>query len=427
MKETIQIKEGTGFQQFELESDSILFRQQYPEFKAVENIEAAVTRSIENPIGCSPLKDQLKNRKCKSVLLLVDDDTRSTPQSLILPVLVDKLNEYGISDSAMKILFCLGTHRKMDKASMERRVGSEVFHRIECFNLDQSDDAFISFGSTKSGIPIEISRYALSFDYKIAIGNIIPHMYAGWAGGAKMIQPGITSAATTAETHLIAARNINGILGNPDNPVRLEMEEIARIAGLDFIINTVLDTKHNIIDIVGGDLVKAHRKGVETASPIYTIKYPSKADVVIAGATPSERDLWQGFKPLNNCGIAVRDNGVLILVIDAPEGIAPDHLELVEFGTSGTEAVLRLLDQGKVYDRVAAATYMAFWNTARRINVILVSNGITDQDAKKIGIRSVKTIEEAFKLACSVLGTNNPTVGVIPYGADVIPVLDSKC
>ena len=72
-------------------------------------------------------------------------------------------------------------------------------------------------------------------------------------------------------------------------------------------------------------------------------------------------------------------------------------------------------------------TDMAFWNTARRINVILVSNGITDQDAKKIGIRSVKTIDEAFNLACSVLGTDNPTVGVIPYGADVIPVLDSKC
>ena len=129
---------------------------------------------------------------------------------------------------------------------------------------------------------------------------------------------------------------------------------------------------------------------------------------------------------MNNCGIAVRDNGVLILVIDAPEGIAPDHLELVEFGTSGTEAVLKLLEQGRVRDRVAAATYMAFWNTARRINVILVSNGITDQGAKKIGIRSVGTIDEAFKLACSVLGTDKPTVGVIPYGADVIPVLDSE-
>lgn len=423
MRKQISVREGNGCQSIGIESDRILFEQRYSDFTEIQDVPKAIVACIEDPIGCPPLKEMLSSSGAKSVLLLVDDDTRATPQHLILPVLINKLNEYGICDDEIKILFCLGTHRRLDPASMERRVGPEVYRRIECTNLDQKSDAFISFGKTKSGTPIELNRYALSFDFKIAIGNIIPHMYAGWAGGAKMIQPGITSSATTAETHLLAAANINGILGNPDNPVRLEMEEIARIAGLDFIINTVLDTQHRVIGIVGGDCVKAHRRGVELARPIYTIEYPERADLVIAGATPSDRDLWQGFKPLNNCGITVRDGGVLILVISAPEGIAPDHRELEAFGTIGTDAVLERLKAGLVKDRVAAATYMAFWNTARRIRVILVSEGISDADAQKIGIRATDTIDRAYEMALELLGIDDPTIGVIPFGADVIPVL----
>lgn len=425
MLKQIAIREGNGFQSIGIEADRILFEQKFCDFAEIQDIAGAIERSIESPIGCPPLKDMLLSSGARSVLLMVDDDTRATPQHLILPTLVDKLNEYGIPDDRIRILFCLGTHRRLDPASMERRVGPEIYRRVECTNLDQKDDAFISFGRTKSGTPIELSRYALSFDFKIAIGNIIPHMYAGWAGGAKMVQPGITSSSTTAETHLLAAANINGILGNPDNPVRLEMEEIARIAGLDFIVNTVLDTQHRVIGIVGGDCVKAHRRGVELARPIYTIEYPRKADLVIAGATPSDRDLWQGFKPLNNCGITVRDGGVLILVISAPEKIAPDHRELEEFGTIGTDQVLERLRAGAVRDRVAAATYMAFWNTASRIKVILVSDGITDEDAKQIGIRATDTLEKAYTMAIELLGSCEISIGVIPFGADVIPVLEN--
>ena len=94
----------------------------------------------------------------------------------------------------------------------------------------------MDLGVTPLGIPIQVSRRYLESDIRIAVGNIIPHMYAGWAGGAKMVQPGVTSAVTTGRTHLIAGPLVYETLGEVDNPVRKEMEEIAVRSGLKFIL-----------------------------------------------------------------------------------------------------------------------------------------------------------------------------------------------
>ena len=106
----------------------------------------------------------------------------------------------------------------------------------------------------------------------IAVGNIIPHMYAGWAGGAKMVQPGVTSAVTTGRTHLIAGPRVYEILGNVDNEVRKEMETIAMQVGPQVHRERGARCSRSGGGIVAGDVVKAHRAGVEIARPIYTLE-----------------------------------------------------------------------------------------------------------------------------------------------------------
>jgi len=258
----------------------------------------------------------------------------------------------------------------------------------------------------------------MRYDFKIAVGNIIPHMYAGWAGGAKMVQPGVTSALTTARTHLLAAHSINNILGEVENPIRHEMEEIAVRTGLDFIVNTVIDNYNTVVAIIAGDVVAAHRSGVAIAKPIFTHEIERRVPIVIAGAHPADRDLWQGFKPLHNCGLAVENGGVLILVIEAPEGIAFDHPQLVALGTRPIDDVLHMLSDHEIKDEVAAATYMAYRATKDRVAIILVSDGISKEEALKIGAYSVKTIQEAINIADMLVGRDK--IGIIPYGADII-------
>jgi len=382
------------------------------------DLKAAVQAAIRNPIGSPPLAE-LVARHGRRTLILVDDGTRSTPQAQILPILLDELNAAGVADGDISIVVALGTHRAMTPYELIARVGEAVFARVAVGNLSQKPEDFADLGVTPLGIPIHVSRQYLEAQISIAVGNIIPHMYAGWAGGGKMVQPGVTSALTTGRTHLIAGPRVYEILGEVDNPVRREMEEIAVRSGLKFILNVVLDASGQVAAVVAGDVVRAHRAGVEIARPIYTLELPEKADIVVASSHPADRDLWQGFKPVNNCGMVVKDGGTLILLIPAPEGIAPDHTQLVDFGTASAEEVLALVAQGKVADEVAAATYLAFERTRRRVNIMLVSDGIPHSEAAKIGISATTSFPDALSAALARHG-RSARVGVITQGADIM-------
>jgi nickel-dependent lactate racemase len=209
------------------------------------------------------------------------------------------------------------------------------------------------------------------------------------------------------------------ILGAVDNPVRREMEAIAIKSGLKFIVNVVLNRDAQVVAVVAGDVVQAHRAGVEIARPIYTVNVNERADIVVASSHPADRDLWQGFKPINGCGMLVRDGGTLILLIPAPEGIAPDHPQLVALGTTPGAQVIAMVERGEIADGVAAATYLAYDQTRRRAHIVLVSNGITDDAARKIGARATNDLQAALTNALAQHGTH-ARVGVVTHGADIV-------
>jgi lactate racemase len=382
------------------------------------DIPAAVRHAIRNPIGSATL-GELVAKHGKRTLILIDDSTRSTPQKLVLPILLDELNAAGVPDSEISGMIALGTHRWMSEAEIAARVGEAVLRRISVTNMSHKREDFVDMGITPLGIPIHISRRYLETPITIAVGNIIPHMYAGWAGGAKMVQPGVTSAVTTGRTHLIAGPRVYQILGNVDNEVRKEMETIAVKSGLKFIVNVVLDASGTVAGVVAGDVIKAHRAGVEIARPIYTLELSERPDIVVASSHPADRDLWQGFKPVNNCGMLVKDGGTLILIIPAPEGIAPDHTLLVDLGTTPGDEVMELVDQGKIHDEVAAATYLAFDQTRKRIKITLVSDGIPDSEARKIGIKATTDFDESLAAALARHG-GKARIGVVTQGADIM-------
>jgi len=384
----------------------------------VTDLPGAVRAAIRSPIG-APTLPELVAQHGTNTVILVDDGTRSTPQGLILPVLLDELNAAGVPDGDITGLIALGTHRPMSEAERVARYGEAVMARVRVENLSQDLADFVDLGVTPMGVPIQVSRHYLESDLSIAVGNIIPHMYAGWAGGAKMIQPGVSSPLTTAKTHLMAGPCVYEILGQVDNPVRCEMEQIAVESGLKFIVNVVLNREGGVVAVVAGDVVAAHRAGIEIARPIYTVELEERPDIVLAGSHPADRDLWQGFKPVNNCGMLVKDDGTLILIIPAPEGIAPDHPYLVELGQTPGDEVCEMVERGEIADGVAAATYLALDQTRKRVNIILVTHGITEDEAAQIGLTATMDFDKALAAALARHG-DGARIGVVTHGADIM-------
>lgn len=403
-----------------IQDDKIAWITSPRHVKPCENEENEIRQAIQNPIGMKCLKEIVKEKGTKTVLM-VDDLTRSTPQKKILPILIEELNNAGVAKSDIKILVALGTHRSMSREECQASFGKDIVDNFEVINHNgYNPDDLVDIGITPSGIPINVNRLYYESDISIAIGNIIPHVYAGWSGGAKMVQPGVSGPATTAKTHLIAAKYLFQILGNADNLVRKEMEEIARKTGLTMIVNTVMNSDGSLVKVVAGDIVKAHREGVEWGKKVYSSGVNSNPDIVIASAYPGDLDLWQSTKAMTSSSILAKPNGTLILVAKAEEGIPTTHPTLLELGNRSTKEVLRMVEKGEIKDEVAASVHVTMGACREKLEVILVSEKCNKDIIEKLGFKYYDNLDDAVSYTLKKHG-DSYTVGISTHGADLAP------
>jgi len=414
----IKISYGNSFKEFEVPRNNLAWIVSIAKVIPVEDEQEEILRAIQNPIGM-PNLSQLAAQKGKNVVILVDDNTRLTPLEKILPLLLDELNKAGVKDKDITIIVAVGTHRFMSREEISERLGPLVTKRVKVINHPYNQPAeLVNLGKTPRGVPISVNKRYFKSNISIAVGNIVPHMYAGWAGGGKMIQPGVSGPETTSATHLLAAKLCQRILGQIDNPVRREIDEVAIKSGLTMIINTVLNEKGNIVKVVAGDVLKAHREGVRIAKRIYMRRIKEYPDIVIASSYPADRDLWQGFKALNAAALTVRTGGTVILVSPYPEGLSPDHPTLVKLATTPTRKVEEMVQKGEIEDRIGAATYIAMALSRKRAKVVVVTEGISEDELGQIGFFYSPSIEDAIESAFKEHGLN-ARIGVITQAADM--------
>ena len=103
------------------------------------DLGAALDEALAQPIGAPSLVELA--RGARSVLLVVDDNTRPTPTERLLPPILDRLNAAGVPDAAIELLIALGTHRPMTPAEQEIKYGREVLRRVRVSNHDAFDPA----------------------------------------------------------------------------------------------------------------------------------------------------------------------------------------------------------------------------------------------------------------------------------------------
>lgn len=399
----------------------VLYRLAPGSAKGAGNWERAVLAALEKPIGAPPLS-ALARPGMKTVIL-TDDLTRPTPQRELLPPLLACLNAAGVPDSDITIIIALGTHRYMTEAEIRERFGDDICSRVPVINHTWMDEAtFAELGATPRGTPVRVNRIAHEADLLIGTGSIVPHVYAGWSGGAKILQPGICAPDTTACTHCMAADgpDLLGIAGRSSNPVRREIEDIAAVAGLDFVLNVVLDAGGAPVWAGAGDFVRAHRAGVAAARKIYVRGIPEPADVVLVDARPTSVDYWQAVKALANAFRGVKRGGTAILVGELPDGIAPTHPEFIRYAREPYEAIVSAYEAGEIKDGIASATMRLHALIMAHCGVICVSPGMSAGDKEKLGFRHAETVADAVEGA---LGEqkDGARVGIIEYGGDVLP------
>ena len=166
-------------------------------------------------------------------------------------------------------------------------------------------------------------------DRVILTGEIIHHLIAGHSGGRKSLVPGVAGAETTTFNHrlILDPRCRSGVLDG--NPAHEDLLEACRLFDPDFLLNVVLDTSGQLVQVVAGHYELAHRAGCETVDRMYRIALEKAYDMVLAsaGGFPFDIDLRQAHKGMENAARALRPGGVLVYLAECQDGAGHPALE----------------------------------------------------------------------------------------------------
>lgn len=373
--------------------------------------------ALANPIASPCLRDV--DLTGKRVAIVVDDRTRPTPVGAILPAVIEELHAAGASDDNIAIVVALGTHAAMTPAQIAERLGPKVAARFEVINprYDDEDD-LVHFGRSDSGVDIWINKTYAEADFKLAIGSIIPHGATGFSGGAKILYPGVAGRRTVEAFHEAANLGEGNQTGAVDSPIRLEIEKFADRVGLDFILNAICAPQGGLYRLVAGHYVEAHRRGVEHAREVFGVALPRRAQALIVGSYPSDLDFWQAGKALFNAQAVVHDRGSLIVATPCPEGIPREHAKFAEYIGTPSAELLQRIREGGVEDRVTAAPSCCLARFRERIDIGVVSHGLTRETVETMRFGYFESLQEAVEATIGKHGVD-VQIAVIPAAGEV--------
>lgn len=394
----------------DIPADSVIKILELPKIPECATPEEELKCALRAPMGTKRLAELACGKQ--SALIMVPDITRKFPLDIVLPAIIEELRLAGLGKQNIRILIGAGTHRGMTPNEMKEHFGdafystySDIIYNHEWWK----DEQLVYIGTTLNGTPIEINRMACDADLKIAIGAVKPHRDAGWSGGAKMIQPGISGLKTTGYTHWMASHyHTDEILGKTENPVRREMEQIASQVGLDFIVNCVLTDEYHLSKVFAGDFVAAHRAACEAARGYFTVEADEEADIFICGTSASQRSMWSIASGPNWCEKLLKKGGTVVVFAQCPEGICDEHTDVAKYGYLPFNEVDTLVKTGKLTD-LAAASHIQHGGEKlygdKKLHCIIVSSGVSERDARQLHLEHADTPQEAVDRAFARYGT----------------------
>jgi len=385
------------------------------DIKGIKDPINEVRRALANPIGSKKIKELVSSQD--KIIILASDVSRPSPSFILLPPILKELNEAGLSNDQITIVFGLGIHRKQTEEEKKKLVGEEVYNQVKC--IDHDIDNCVRIGNTKRGNEVFIFKEILEADFVIATGNLEFHYFAGFSGGAKALAPGVCGRKTIANNHkhfLETGAKPGSIKGNP---VREELEEIGEMVGIDFMVNAVLNSHKKVVKIVAGDVTKAHREGAEYINNIFGVKIDNLADIVITspGGYPKDIDLYQTHKAMENAKLAVKKGGIIIVVGECRDGLGEESFARALNGKLSPLELMEELKNNFILGRHKASRIA---NINLNSEIYLISN-LKEEIKSKLFIRNFNSLEAAFINALKVQG-EGAKVLVIPYGISTLPV-----
>ena len=420
----VSVPFGCELVAFEVPDESFVESISPRDVKPNSDAESLIGAAFANPIGSPRLEQIVESHH--QVAIVVDDYTRPTPASIILPHTLRCLHAQGVGVEQVLIVFALGTHRAMTDAEISAKIGPEVAATYRIVNRSVHQDAeYVYVGKSEQGVPIWILEKVAQADIRIGIGSIVPHCDVGYAGGGKILLPGICSAQTVAANHIMGIEfQGRNYLGAPTTLIRQDIEDVIPRIGLQFIVNAVTTRDGSLYALVCGDYIQAHRVGVKSAREVYEVQARQRVDVTVCSAFPADMDFIQVCKSVWSGDKMTRPGGDLIIVTPCTEGVGPYQVlpDLMSENRHTLEARIRRNEIGQDVSGVMAALAVRLNRIGERIHISFVSSGLTYEVAKQMGYTHHDSIQDALAEALSRQG-RHAKVSAITHGGYTYPIV----
>jgi len=377
--------------------------------------DAEIGERLDKPIGSPSLEEAIAPGQ--TVLIVVPDATRKTACGQIVNLLVRRLIANGTNAYDIRIIFATGIHRKATDAEKAEIVTPFIEQRIKMLDHDPRDLMQIArFGETGGGVPIELNRALVEHDHVILIGGVSFHYFAGFAGGRKLVCPGLASSRTIAGTHKLAfdcetlSRRSGvgpGVLDG--NAVHEAFVEAASSIRPTFAFTTVVNHQGEAADVFCGDWILSHRAACDAYAKANTIEIAEKRDLVIVscGGFPHDINFIQAHKALDSAAAACSEGGTIVLLAECPDGLGrADFLDW--FASADSRALGALLCEKY---QVNGQTAWSLLTKAERFRIFAVSG----LDHGSLGTMRMHHAESLYDIWPQI--DRGQTGYLIPFGA----------
>ncbi len=352
----------------------------------------------------SLLKESVKDRKLKKILLLPPDYTRMySGAGKIVAMYYDMLSDVCDID----IMPTLGTHEPMTREECLAFFGEKVpFEKLIVHNwrrdvvkIGEVPGEFVSEvseGLVRDKIDVEVNKRLLdkSYDLIISIGQVVPHEVVGMANYSKNIFVGCGGSSMISSSHMLGAfYGLERIMGKDFSPVRKVFDYAQENFLKDLPLLYVLTVTTNKGDdtFIHGLYIGSTRREFELAvadsqkrNLIY-VKEPLKK--VVVNLDPREfKSTWLGNKAVYRTRLAIADGGELIVLAPGVRkfGEDEDNDRLIrKYGYVGREKVLELVNENDdLKANLSVAAHLIHGSSDGRFNITYATELLTEEEVR---------------------------------------------
>jgi nickel-dependent lactate racemase len=327
----------------------------------------------------------------KKVLIVCEDNTRSTPIDTFFPEFINRLDSL---DANVQVLFALGTHRPMRREEMLRKLGisEERASSIPLINHNAFDDSqMIEVGSIDGRI-LRLNNAIVDADTIITISSVLPHRVVGFSGGAKMLSPGISNKSFIDYSHYKSTFYPEmEIIGKIDNPMRDLINKQAEIVSQKFpnkkfVCISAITTADGIADVFVGSFQESYKQAAELSKRLL-IKEVEQPESILAILDDKSTDFWQAAKAIYNTARVLKDGGTIVIRGRLEDGISATHAnDILRYGYSDPETIKKLFESGKITNQVAASHMIRVSEYLQRVNIVLSSENVSKETCKRANL-----------------------------------------